>query len=238
MGLFTHHHHSSQEKPASQTAGVFTMPAWLYDLMAQGFVLSGKGKEQTFRQMIVDLAQIQAGEAVLDVGCGTGTLAIVAKKRVGEIGRVYGIDPSAQLLAGARRKAARARLPIDFQQEGIERMPFPNQSFDLVLSTFMMHHLSDDLKRQGLSEIARVLKPQGRLLVVDFKHSEEHQKGSGQPGVGVMGLQDLPALMEEEGFTPMETGEMPFYIRMAAPGRQSCSFALMSKSQVTEQKPT
>jgi SAM-dependent methyltransferase len=139
------------------------------------------------------------------------------------------------LLAGARRKAARARLPIDFQQEGIERMPFPNHSFDVVLSTFMMHHLSDDLKRQGLSEIARVLKPQGRLLVLDFKQPEEHLKQSGEPGVGVMGL---PELMEEAGFTPMETGEMPFYIRMAAPDRQSCDFALMSKSQVTEQKPT
>src|SRR5258706_8591903 len=192
MGLFTHHH-SSHEKPVSQTEGTLTMPAWLYDLMAKWFVLSGK--EQPFRQMIIDLAQIQAGEAVLDVGCGTGTLAIVAKKRVGEIGRVYGIDPSAQLLAGARRKAARAKLPIDFQQERIERMPFPNQSFDVVLSTFMMHHLSDDLKRQGLSEIARVLKPQGRLLVIDFKHLEEHQKRLGQLGAGVMNLQDLPCLM-------------------------------------------
>jgi len=54
MGLFTHHHHSSHEKPASQTAGTLTIPAWLYDLMAQGFVLSGK--EQTFRQMTIDLA--------------------------------------------------------------------------------------------------------------------------------------------------------------------------------------
>ena len=201
------------------------MPAWFYDLMAQGFSLSGRRKEQTFRQMIIDLAHIQAGEVVLDVGCGTGTLAIVAKKRVGETGRVYGIDPSAQLLAGARRKAARARLPIDFQQEGIERMPFPNQSFDVILSTFMMHHLSDDLKRQGFSEIARVLKPQGRLLVLDFKHPEELQKRSGQPGM----VQDLPVLMEEAGFSLMETGEMPFYIKMAASGHQSCDFVLVNK---------
>jgi ubiquinone/menaquinone biosynthesis C-methylase UbiE len=227
MSLFTHHHHSSREKPASQTGGSLTMPAWLYDLMAQWFVMSGK--EQTFRQMIIDLAQIQAGEAVLDVGCGTGTLAIVAKKRVGETGRVCGIDPSAQLLAGARRKAARARLSIDFQRERIERMPFPNQSFDVVLSTFMMHHVSDDLKRQGLSEIARVLKPQGRLLVIDFMHPDEHQKRPGQPGAGVMDLQDLPVLMEEAGFALTETGEMPFHIRSVASGHQSYGFALTRK---------
>jgi len=58
------------------------------------------------------------------LGCGTGTLAILAKKRVGETGRVYGIDPSAQLLAGARRKAARARLPIDFSKKGLNGCPF------------------------------------------------------------------------------------------------------------------
>ncbi len=235
MSLFTHHH-SSYKKPASQTGDTFTMSAWFYDLMTQWFVMSGK--EQTFRQMIIELAQIQAGEAVLDVGCGTGTLAIVAKKRVGETGSVCGIDPSARLLTGARRKAARAKLPIDFQQEGIEQMSFPNQSFDVVLSTFMMHHLSDDLKRQGLSEIARVLKPEGRLLVIDFKHPEEHQKQLGQTGAGGMYLQDLPALMGEAGFALMETGEMPFHLRNMASGHQNYGFVLVRKSLRTEQKPT
>jgi len=83
------------------------------------------GKEQTFRQMTIDLAQIQVGEAVLDVGCGTGTLAILAKKRVGETGRVYGIDPSAQFAGWCSAQAARARLPIDFQQKELNGCPFP-----------------------------------------------------------------------------------------------------------------
>src|SRR5882724_1248484 len=177
MHSFTHHHRESDEKSIPERQGVITISAWLYDLMTQWFVMHGK--EQTFRRMIADLAQLQPGEAVLDVGCGTGTLALVAKKRVGEMGRVCGIDPSSQLLVGARRKAKRAVLPIDFQPGGIEQIPFSNQSFDVVLSTFMMHHLSDDLKRQGLSEIVRVLKPGGRLLVVDFKRPEEDQS---QPG--------------------------------------------------------
>ncbi len=231
MGLFTHHHHASGKKPVTQTGGPLTMSAWLYDLMVQRLM---SGKEQTFRQMIIDLVQLQSGEAVLDVGCGTGTLAIVAKKRVGETGRVCGIDPSTQLLAGARRKAARAKLLIDFLQEGIEQMPFPNQSFDVVLSTFMMHHVPDDLKRRGLSEIARVLKPQGRLLVIDFKHSEEHQQRPVQ--TGTTQFQDLPALMQEAGFALIETGEMPFSIQSTASGHQSYGFVLMRKNLA--QKPT
>ena len=91
----------------------------------------------------------------------------------------------------------------------IEQLSFPDQSFDVVLSTLMMHHVPDDLKRRGLSEIARVLKAGGCLLVVDFKRPEEYQSQPGQFGVGEMGLQDLPVLMKEAGFSQMETGEIP-----------------------------
>ena len=71
------------------------------------------GKEQELRQGIIDLARLQAGEKVLDVGCGTGTLALLAKEHVGKTGCVCGIDPSAQLLTGARRKESQHpnRLP-------------------------------------------------------------------------------------------------------------------------------
>lgn len=127
------------------------------------------GREQAFWQRIADLARLQAGEMVLDVGCGTGSLPMVARQRVGPTGRVCGIDPSAQMIARAHRKGARGGLAIDFQVGVIEQIAFPDQSFDVVLSTFMMHHLPDDLKRQGLAEIAHVLKPRGRLLVLDMK---------------------------------------------------------------------
>ena len=75
-----------------------------------GFVTLGR--EQAFRQRIADLARLQPGEIVLDVGCGTGTLAMVARQRVGEIGRVAGIDPSPQMIARASRKAVRRGLEI------------------------------------------------------------------------------------------------------------------------------
>ena len=169
-----------------------------YDLLMGVVTL---GKEKVFRQRIADLARLQPGETVLDVGCGTGTLAVVAKKRVGATGRVSGIDPSPQMIARASHKAAQRGLAIDFQAGVIEQLPFPDQSFDVVLSTFMMHHLPDDLKRGGLREIARVLKAGGRLLVLDM---------NGPAGPWKSRMADQPALMKEAGFSQIETGEARF----------------------------
>src|SRR5215467_13710398 len=107
-----HHHREPGEASAPVTRGlVLNWWGWIYDLIARfglRFILGGS--EQALRQTTADLAQLQPGEMVLDVGCGTGTLALVAKERVGTTGRVSGIDPSAQLLTRARRKAARRSL--------------------------------------------------------------------------------------------------------------------------------
>ncbi len=192
------HHRESSGVSAPLTRGFVWNWARRYDLL-MGFVTLGR--EQAFRQRIADLARLQPGEIVLDVGCGTGTLAMVARQRVGEIGRVAGIDPSPQMIARASRKAVRRGLAIDFQVGVIEHLSFPDQSFDVVLSTFMMHHLPDDLKRRGLAEIARVLKPGGRLLVLDMK---------GPAGPWKSNIADQPALMKEAGFSQVETGETRF----------------------------
>ncbi len=228
MHSFMHTHRKEEEESAHRGRGVMTMPTWFYDLLVGWFVL--RGHEQGFRRKIADLARLQPGEAVLDVGCGSGTLALVAKRCVGQEGRVCGLDPSLQMLSGARRKAARAGLTIDFRQAGIEQIPFPDQSFDVVLSTFMLHHVPDDLKRQGLVEVARVLKTGARLLVVDFKRPEEHEPG--QPHAGSSGLQDLTALIEEAGLSVTESGEIPFRIRSLGPGHQNHGFVLASKGSV------
>jgi SAM-dependent methyltransferase len=74
----------------------------------------------------------------------------------------------------------------------------------------MMHHLPDDLKRRGLAEIARVLTPGGRLVIVDFKHGAERQGQPAQLGAGVLGIEDLPALLAETGFAQVESGEIRF----------------------------
>ncbi len=192
------HHKEPSEASAKETRGSVWNWAWRYDLLI-GFVTLGR--EQAFRQKIADLARLQPGEMVLDVGCGTGTLALVAKQRVGERGRVAGIDPSPQMIARANHKAVRAGLAVNFQVGVIEQLPFPDQSFDAVLSTFMMHHLPDDLKRRGLAEIARVLKAGGRLLALDFRGSAGQWKSS---------VRDQPTLMEEAGFSQVQTGKARF----------------------------
>ncbi len=222
MHSFAHHHKGTEFSPAPRTQGiVLNWPSWFYDLTARfGLRIMMGVSRQALLQRVVALAELQPGESVLDVGCGTGSLAIVAKERVGAAGRVCGIDPSVSLLAGARRKAARRNLAIDFQRGVIERLPFADQSFDAVLSTIMMHHLPDDIKRQGLAEIARVLKPGGRLLIADFKRPEPRE---GQPvkfGAGMLGIQDLPALMKDAGFLLVETGETRFKGIGFAPGKR------------------
>lgn len=130
------------------------------------------GNEAKFRRRVVEAADLAEGERVLDVGCGTGTLALVAAERVGADGRVVGIDPSVEMIAKAREKAAaRAHSgagSVSFELGRIEQLPFEDASFDVVLSTLMFHHLPAREQHSGLCEVRRVLVPGGRLVIVDF----------------------------------------------------------------------
>src|SRR5207248_11085978 len=141
-------------------------------------------------------------------GCGTGALAMATYPRVGATGRVVGVDPGPKQISRARAKARRAGLPIDFQVGVIERLPFPDRSFDVVLSTFMMHMLPEEVKRQGIVEIARVLKPGGRLLIVDTRRPEGQSERPVHTGPFNSGIQDQPALLKEAGFTQIESREI------------------------------
>jgi len=208
MHSFMHHvHGGSGDVSHQETQGRILDFGWRYDLFEWLFdPILFHGKLRQLRLRTVALARIQPGEKVLDVGCGTGTLAIEAQGRVGAMGRVVGIDPGAQQIARARSKAARQKLPIDFQTGVIEHLAFADQEFDVVLSTIMMHHLPDVIKRQGLMEIARVLKPGGRLVIADFKGPKEPASGPARVGA----TPDLPDLVNGAGFSQVETEEMPF----------------------------
>jgi len=118
-------------------------------------------KLQELRQRTADLAHIQIGDKVLDAGCGTGTLAILAAARVGATGQASESTRARNKSLGPAPKLPSGNLPIEFRVGVIEHLEFPDQTFAAVLSTIMMHHLSDTLKRQGLAEIFRVLKPGG-----------------------------------------------------------------------------
>jgi len=156
----------AKHNDAPETRGKTIHWPRLYDLLVNVMWL---GREKKMRAATLALARLQPGENVLDVGCGTGTLALAAKVIVGSGGQVCGIDAAPEMVERAQRKAQVAGLDAQFQSAAVEKLPFPDRSFDLVVSSLMLHHLPKDLRGQALQEMHRVLKPSGRLLVVDFE---------------------------------------------------------------------
>ena len=124
-------------------------------------------REQRFKRMLLDQAGLQPGQRVLDLGCGTGTLALMASERAPDLDLV-GLDADPEILATARRKAASAGAEIRFDQGLSTELPYEDASFDRVLSTLFFHHLKPSDKRRTADEVARVLKPGGQLHVADF----------------------------------------------------------------------
>jgi ubiquinone/menaquinone biosynthesis C-methylase UbiE len=208
MHSFVHRHvHSSL---AAETHGRVLDLGWRYDLMTwfcDTFLLRGKLTE--LRRKTIRLADLQPGDRVLDVGCGTGTLAIEAQKHLGPSGRVFGIDPGAEQVARARAKATRLSPSVSFQVGVIERLDFPDNSFDAVLSTIMFHHLPKDLKRQGLDEMARVLKPGGRLVIADFDRPYASQRLAAPDAAGQFTPHPLASLVGSAGLADVQVQEMP-----------------------------
>ena len=111
MHSFARRLHGSVEKSATRgTKGLILNGGWRYDLMGwfvDTFLF--RSQWQQLRQKTIYLASLQPGERVLDVGCGTGTLALEAARQIGTAGRVVGIDPSKQQITRARSKATRHR---------------------------------------------------------------------------------------------------------------------------------
>ena len=139
----------------------------LFDLVAGVFV-----RDHSIKRRVIARAKIADGEDVLDVGCGTGTLAVRAAKATRDV-RVTGLDADAKILARARARAAAADLEIRFDEAMSTSLPYPDESFDLVLSTLFFHHLPDDAKRQTAKEMVRVLRPGGRVVVGDLGRPQD-----------------------------------------------------------------
>ena len=127
------------------------------------------------RELIAQ-ADLQPGLRVLDVGCGTGTLAVMLKQKHPQV-TVVALDPDTKALQRAKHKAEHAGVAIEFVHGFGDSIPYPNGSFDRVLSSFMLHHLTLDGKRATLADIARVLKPDGSLHVLDFVSAKDRPRG-------------------------------------------------------------
>lgn len=199
---------ASEREPPRRAAGLVLHRAAAYDFFVG---LMSCGREDVFRERILRLARLQPGESVLDVGCGTGTLAIAAKRQVGATGAVHGIDASPEMLARAVRKARRAAMDVAFVEAPAQALPFPDASFDVALTTVMLHHLPRPGRAQCAREMRRVLKPGGRVLAVDFAVSQErglvahlHQRH------GHVKLDDIVELLGAAGLSVQESGAVGF----------------------------
>src|SRR5687768_8565745 len=202
------HTHIHGLESTVQTEGRLIRWASFYDVLVNIMTL---GHADRLRLLTLDQALLKPGENVLDVGCGTGGLTIPAKIRIGENGSAAGIDPAPEMIAVARRKTKRAGIEINFRVGVIESLPFPDETFDVVTSSLMMHHLPEHLQVKGLAEIWRTLKPGGRILIADMRRPS----GSAlkrfftslvlHHGHGVQfGIEDLPKLLREAGFEDVE----------------------------------
>jgi ubiquinone/menaquinone biosynthesis C-methylase UbiE len=125
---------------------------------------------------LIGQAELAAGQRVLEIGCGTGNLSIRVKRAQPGV-ELVGSDPDPLALGRARRKA-RGLTGVRFDQGYAQQLPYPDASFDRVLSSLMLHHLDRDSKTAAAAEVARVLRPGGSLHLADF----------GEEGHGVHGL--------------------------------------------------
>jgi ubiquinone/menaquinone biosynthesis C-methylase UbiE len=129
-------------------------------------VFGGRGHE-AFRQHVLELATLEGGECLLDIGCGTGMMALRIAARYPSC-TVHGIDISPKMIAVARREAETQDLAVDFRVGSITHLPYPDAFFDVVITNIMYHHLDLAEKQQAVAEIARVLKPGGRYVSAEF----------------------------------------------------------------------
>jgi putative AdoMet-dependent methyltransferase len=155
---------------------------------------------------VSERASVTPADLVLDIGTGTGNLAINFLQRGC---KVIGLDPSARLLELAVKKSPewKERFQVQLCEDPFIRIPFPEQVFKVIASTFSIHHISDDAKRLSVREMKRALKPNGQIIIGDmmFKNAADKKRmlavypdleDEYQPL-----LDTFPRMFESEGFT-------------------------------------
>jgi len=162
--------------------------------------------EREMRGVLAEQIAPRPGTRVLDLGCGTGTFAIMLARARPEA-EVVGIDPDPDIVRMAERKAARSAAGLVLRVAGAEALPFDQGAFDIVVSTLVFHHLPPAVKRAALREALRVLRPGGRVLILDF----------GRPDGPVQAVLGYAAAFLDGWATTAEniTGKIPDLMREA-----------------------
>jgi ubiquinone/menaquinone biosynthesis C-methylase UbiE len=158
---------------------------------------------------------IRPGHRVLEVGCGPGYLTRLAADAVGPSGRAVGIDPSPTVIRYAQHVTRQPHC--DFQLGVAEALETPDASFDVVLSSLMLHHLPEDLRPRAVAEMLRVLRPGGRLLIADFRPPTSrigrHLTGPlAGPAMRHNPVHLIEPLARDAGFTVLDSGDLHRFI--------------------------
>jgi ubiquinone/menaquinone biosynthesis C-methylase UbiE len=219
-------HHTATPEPSTATTGIVIRTPRRYDWRMW---LHARGREGRFRDEEVRLARIRSGDRILDIGCGTGSLAIAAARVAGPTGRVAGVDPSPEMIERAAGKARRAGLAIGFVATAGEALPFPAAAFDVVTLSLVLHQLPSDALHGTMGQVRRVLAPGGRLLLVDLDlsgppgntvHAHAARHGRVAADVGQrFDLDRVGLLVEHIGLTIVERGPIQFRFRGLEPLR-------------------
>jgi len=172
------------------------------------------GTEAAHRELI-EQARLRPGQRVLEIGCGTGNLTMLVKALHPAVD-VVGLDPDQKALDRARRKADRQRVSVTLDRGYSDELPYPDGSYDCVLSALMFHHLQRDVKSRTLQAVGRVLRPGGSLHVLDFGGSHDRADGflarllHRSEHVRDNSPDTILALMRNAGFVdPMEVAQRP-----------------------------
>jgi demethylmenaquinone methyltransferase / 2-methoxy-6-polyprenyl-1,4-benzoquinol methylase len=142
---------------------MFDRIAGVYDLMNSAMTA---GLHHGWRRRAADRAELEPGDSALDVCCGTGDFALELAERVGPNGTVIGCDFSESMLDLARQKATERGAPVTFEWADALALPYESESFDAVTVGFGVRNLAD--LEAGLVELTRVLKPGGRLVILEI----------------------------------------------------------------------
>jgi SAM-dependent methyltransferase len=134
------------------------------------------GRDALLRRTLIADAEIEPGQRLLDIGCGTGILSVLLKQVEPEAD-VHGLDPDPKALARARARAEHAGVTVEFDRGFADQLPYSDTSFDRVFSSLMFHHLMPDQKHAALRCVHRVLRPGGSLHLLDFGEADSGLHG-------------------------------------------------------------